>query len=189
MNKDHRICKKFEGFSQINSRNYDYFNQENSGILDKKLSKRVFKWYLSCVSSGPEFPAIWLWDMLASGWGSLWESFSFVPWLVPYAFRDVSGMVREWPWICGFMRKSSRRDNASKKRSSVLLNSCDNFFVTLPSISSEKEWFSLLVIREHLSFVPCYSWDAPHNFPCWALRVFPYSSELPFSTGKVMIND
>ena len=75
--------------------------------------------------------------MPASGWGSLWESSSFVPCFVPNAFRDVSGAVSEWPWTSGFMRKSSRRDKAPNMRLCVLLNSCDNFFVTLPSISSE----------------------------------------------------
>ena len=52
-------------------------------------------------------------------------------------FRDVSGAVPEWPWISGFVRKSSRRANAPSTRFSVLLNCCDNFLVTLPSISSE----------------------------------------------------
>ena len=35
--------------------------------------------------------------------------------------------------ITGFRRKSSWRDRATKMRFSVLLNSWDNFFVTLPS--------------------------------------------------------
>ena len=68
---------------------------------------------------------------------SLWESSSFVPWLVHNAFRDVSGVVPEWSWSSGFMRKSSIRTNAPIMWFSVLLNSSDNFFVTLPSISSE----------------------------------------------------
>ena len=88
-------------------------------------------------SSGPKLCVVWLWKMPASGWRSLWESSSFVPWVVPYAFRDVSGAVPEWPWIHGFMRKSSRRDSAPKMRFSLLLNSWDNFFVALHSISSE----------------------------------------------------
>ena len=100
--------------------------------------KEVFAiWLLSWPSSGPELCIVWLWNMPASGWGSLWESSSCVPWFVPYAFRDVSRAVPYWPWISGFMRKSSRRDSAPKKRFFVFLNSWDNFFVTLPSISSE----------------------------------------------------
>ena len=49
----------------------------------------------------------WLPKMPASGWGSLWESSSFVPWFVLNAFRDITGVVPDLPWISGFMRKSS----------------------------------------------------------------------------------
>ena len=45
--------------------------------------------------------------MPASGWGSLWESSSFVPWFVLNAFRDITGVVPDLSWISGFMRKSS----------------------------------------------------------------------------------
>ena len=72
----------------------------------------------------------------ASGWGSLWESSSFVPWFILNTFRDVSGVVPEWLWSSGFMRKSSSLAGAPSMRFSILLNSCDNFLVTLPSISS-----------------------------------------------------
>ena len=92
---------------------------------------------MSWPSSGPESRAVWLWEMPASGWKSLWESSSFVPWFLPYAFLDVSGAVPEWLWISGFMRKSSSRDNAPNMRFSVLPNSWDTFFVTPPAISSE----------------------------------------------------
>ena len=69
---------------------------------------------------------------------SLWDpTLGFVPWFVLNAFRDVSGAVPEWPWISGFMRKWSRRANAPSMRFFVLLNSDENFLVTLPSISSE----------------------------------------------------
>ena len=71
------------------------------------------------------------------GWGSLWGQSSFVPWFSPYAFRDVSEADPEWFWINGFKRNSSSRDRAPKLRISLLLNSLDNFFLTLPSISSE----------------------------------------------------
>ena len=59
----------------------------------------------------------------------------------PHSFPGLyllrSGRVPECPCSSGFMRKSSRRANAPSMRFSVLLNSFDHFFVTLPSISSE----------------------------------------------------
>ena len=55
----------------------------------------------------PEFRIVWLPKMPASGWGSLWESSSFVPWFVLNAFRDITGVIPDLPWISGFMRKSS----------------------------------------------------------------------------------
>ena len=85
----------------------------------------------------PEFCVIWMSKMPASGWGLLWEASSFVPWPILNAFRLISGAFPEWPWISGFMRKSSTRVNAPSMRFSVLLNSCDNFLVTLSSIFSE----------------------------------------------------
>ena len=92
---------------------------------------------LSWSSSGPEFCVIWPWKRHASGWGSFWESSSFVPWLILNAFRESSGVVPEWPCSSGLIRKLSRRANAPSKRFSVLLNSFDNLLVTLPSISPE----------------------------------------------------
>ena len=55
----------------------------------------------------PDFRIFWLPKMPASGWGSLWESSSFVPWFVLNAFWDISGVVPERPWTTGFKRKSS----------------------------------------------------------------------------------
>ena len=55
----------------------------------------------------------------------------------PFVFRDVSGTDPEWPWSIAFRRNSSSRDRAPKSPHFVLLNSWDNFHVTLPSISSE----------------------------------------------------
>ena len=108
--------------------------------LDLQYSKMIiFSWTpvtMSWTSSGPKFCVVWLWNMPASGWRSLWESSSFVPWFVLYAFRDVPGAVSEWPWTGGCWRKSSER-NSAPKMLSVLVNSWDNFFVTLPSISLE----------------------------------------------------
>ena len=62
---------------------------------------------LSRRSFWPEFRIVWFPKMPASGWGSLWESSSFVPWFVLNAFRDITGVVPDLPWISGFMRKSS----------------------------------------------------------------------------------
>ena len=98
---------------------------------------------MSWPSSGPEFCVIWLLKRPASGWGLLWESSWFVPWFILNTFRDVSGAVLEWPWISGFMRKSSIRASAPSMRFSNLLKSCDNFLVTFPSISSET-WVMLV---------------------------------------------
>ena len=75
--------------------------------------------------------------MPASGRGSLWESSSFFPWFSTFVFRNVPGTVPECVRICGFKRNSSNLDRAPKMRDSVLLNSWDNFLVTLPLISSE----------------------------------------------------
>ena len=55
----------------------------------------------------------------------------------PGRLRSGSRAVPEWPWISGFMRNTSRRANAPIMRFSILLNSYDNFLVTLPSISSQ----------------------------------------------------
>ena len=63
--------------------------------------------HLSRRSFWPDFRIVRLPKMPASGWGSLWESSSFVPWLVLNAFRDITGVVPDLPWISGFMRKSS----------------------------------------------------------------------------------
>ena len=92
---------------------------------------------MSWPSSGPESCVIWLWKRPTSGWGSFWESSSFDPWLVLNALRDGSGVVPEWPCSSGFIRTPSRRANAPSMLFFVLLNSFDNLFVTLPSISSE----------------------------------------------------
>ena len=92
---------------------------------------------LSRPTSGPEFCVAWLRKMPASGWGSLWESSTFVPWFSTFPFRNVPGTVPECVRICGFKRNSSNLDRAPKMRDSVLLNSWDSFLVTLPSTSSE----------------------------------------------------
>ena len=88
-------------------------------------------------SSRSEFWVVWPQKMPASGWGSLWESSSFVPWFSTFVFRNVPGTVSECVVICGFKRNSSNLDRAPKMRDFVLLNSWDSFLVTLPPISSE----------------------------------------------------
>ena len=88
-------------------------------------------------SSRSEFWAFWPQKMPASGWGSLWELSSFVPWFSAFVFRNVPGTVSECVVICWFKRNSSNLDRASEMRDSILLNSWDSFLVTLPSISSE----------------------------------------------------
>ena len=92
---------------------------------------------LSWPSSGSAFCVVWLRKMPASGWGSLWESSSFVLWFSTFLFRNVPGTVPECVRICGFKNTSSNLDRAPKMRDSVLLNSWDSFLVTLLSISSE----------------------------------------------------
>ena len=73
------------------------------------------------------FCVIWLRKMPASGWGSLWESSSFVPWFSTFVFRNVPGTVPERVRICWFKRNSSSLDRAPKMRDSVRLNSWDSF--------------------------------------------------------------
>ena len=58
----------------------------------------------------------------------------------PTYTKHVAGRIRSGsgvPWISGFMRKTSSCASAPSMRFSVLLNSCENFLVTLSSISSE----------------------------------------------------
>ena len=92
---------------------------------------------LSGPTSGPEFCVIWLRKMPSSGWGSLSESSSFVPWFSTFVFRNAPATVPECVRICGFKRNSSNLDRAPKMRDSVLLNYWDSFLLTLPSISSQ----------------------------------------------------
>ena len=128
--------------------------------------------YLSRATSGPEFCVIWLRKMPASGWGSLWESSSFVPWFSTLVFRNVPQTVPECVCIWGFKRTSSNLDRAPKMRDSVLLNSWDSFLVTLPLISSENSviYSSLIlgtdVFRDwpFLGCSPCVSLVSTANF-------------------------
>ena len=92
---------------------------------------------MSRQSFGPKFCIVWPRKMPASGWVSLWESSSLVPWFSTFVFRNVPGTVSECVRIRWFKRNSSNLDTARKMRDSVLLNSWDSFLLTLPSISSE----------------------------------------------------
>ena len=121
---------------------------------------------------GPEFCVVWSPKMPASGWGSLWESSSFVPWFSTFVFRNVPGRVSECVRICWFERNSSNLVRAPKMRDSVLLNSWDSFLLTLPSISSETcvIYYSLIlgtdVFRDwpYLGFSSCVSLVTAANF-------------------------
>ena len=89
---------------------------------------------ISWPSSGPAFCVVWLSKMHASGWWSLRELSSFVPWFfqvcVSECSRNGSG-VRPYLWVqeefVYFRQSTIMRD-------SVLLNSWNSFLLTLPSI-------------------------------------------------------
>ena len=103
----------------------------------RKKQKDISRGLVSRQPFGPKFCVVWPRKMPASGWGSLWESSSFVPWFSTFLFRNVPGTVPECVVICWFKRNSSNLDRAPKMRDSVRLNSWDSFLVTLPSICSE----------------------------------------------------
>ena len=124
----------------------------------------------------------------ASGWGSFWDSSSFVPWFILNTFRDASGVVPEWPWSSGFMRKSSSLASAPGIRFSVLLKSCDNFLWLFPQFPRKLELYSPPVIWEHLSLAPNYSWGVPHSFPYSKLLIFS-CCELPFGEKSVLTSN
>ena len=143
-------------------------------------------WYQSMRSSEPEFCIVGLWETLATGWASLWEASSFVPWFVPSAFRDGSGVDPEWPWNSRFSRNSScqvgkehiKRDFPSYRTpETVSFSLCPRFLQRL-------EWYYLLVIWVHFCFVPGCSSAVPHTSLCQGLQIFAQFSELPFDTGK-----
>ena len=95
------------------------FIPNRNGVLSRFNERWKLKWahphhlllslqlLMSRRSFWPEFRIVWLPKTPASGWGSLWESSSFVPWFVLNAFRDITGVVPDLPWISGFMRKVS----------------------------------------------------------------------------------
>ena len=72
------------------------------------------KLFLSRQSFGPEFCVVWPRKKPASGWGSIWDSSSFVPWFSTFEFRNVPGTVSEGVVICWFKRNSSNLGRAPK---------------------------------------------------------------------------
>ena len=96
-------------------------------------------WLMWEVSSGTELVRLLARqaENSTSGWGSFLERSPLDSWYSTSAFRNVPGTVPEDVLICGFKRDSSNLDSAPKMRDSVQLKSCDSFFVTFPSISSE----------------------------------------------------
>ena len=127
---------------------------------------------LSWPTSRPEFCVIWLRKMPASGWGSLWESSSFVIRYSTFVYRNVPGTVLECVRICGFKRNSSNLDRAHKMRDSVLLNPWESFLLTLLSVSSVTcVIYSSLILRTDvyrdwpfLRCSPCASLITAANF-------------------------
>ena len=77
--------------------------EENSS--EPLLSRQCF---------GPKFCVVWPRNMPASGWWSLWESSSFVPWFSTFVFQNVSRTVSQCVRICWFKRNSSNLDRALK---------------------------------------------------------------------------
>ena len=82
------------------------WGKTNSWAIGRRKTKE-FITGLSRRSFWPEFRIVWLPKTPASGWGSLWESSSFVPWFVLNAFRDITGVVPDLPWISRFIWKLS----------------------------------------------------------------------------------
>ena len=114
----------------------------------------VFPWEVSSVFESLRLLA-WQAENSTSGWGSFWERSPLGSWFSTSAFRNVLGTVPENVRTCGFKRNSSKLDRAPKMRDSVLLQSWDNFLVTLPSTFSEN--FAI-----HSSVIP-----GPDEFCDW----------------------
>ena len=72
-----------------------------------------------------------------SGLWSFWKRSSFFSWFSLIVFRDVSRMVPRWTRAGGFKGNCFYLDRAPRKWFSVLMNSRDNFLVTLPSVSPD----------------------------------------------------
>ena len=94
----------------------NFWKQLRNPNLFCKEVKSKWNSYLSLSSCGPDYRVVCFSDMLASGWGSLWESSSFVHWFVPSVFRDISGADPEWTWTSGLKINSSSREGAPKVR-------------------------------------------------------------------------
>ena len=105
-------------------------------------------------------------------------------WFSTFVFRNVPGTVPECVRICGFKRNSSNLARAPKMRDFVLLNSWDNFLVTLPSILSKTSviYSSVILGTEMFRDWPfllcssCVSLGTAANF-CLFLNVAIFSRE------------
>ena len=86
---------------------WEQIKDQTAGYHQHIFRSPILLKMLSDSSPGSVLRVFWLWEMVASGWGSHWESSSFVPWFVPNAFRVVSWVVPEWPCISGLWKKSS----------------------------------------------------------------------------------
>ena len=124
------------------------FLNANPAILSSDSNSGNF-WsecaFIQLIRTGTEGLLLWG-SVSAPGWGeenstsgpgSSEGRSSLVPWFSRLLLLDVPGTATEQDRTCGFKRNSSSFDKASKMRDSVLLNSFENFLVTLPSISSE----------------------------------------------------
>ena len=78
-----------------------------------------------------------LWETVASGWGSPWESSSLNLWLLLSANRYITVADPEWPWSSGFRRNSSSLVTVLRIRLLLLLKSSDNISFIIPSMSFE----------------------------------------------------
>ena len=127
--------------------------------VEEQFSRRSF-W--------PEFRIVWSPKMTASGWGSLWESSSFVPCFVLNAFRDITGVVPDLPWFSGFKRKLSFTwvkwvGNVSLYRNYPQnIRSIRMYSVLYPE--SIFWWFSGMVPESFRKRSIIRSWDVPLSF-------------------------
>ena len=139
----------------------------------------------------PEFRIVWLPKMPALGWGSLWESSSFVPWFVLNAFRDITGVVPDLPWISGFMRKLSFTWVKWVRNASLYRNYPQNIrSIRMYSVLYAESTF-WWVFRNGSGMVP----ETFHNtfLGCSSKFFLIYCCQLPFVSGclflaKILIN-
>ena len=115
----------------------------------RAVSVVCFLWIWILGLSGPVDEGIYLRTKII-----LWSPVG--TWFPTFMFRDVPGTITDCTGTCGFRRNSSSLDRAPGIRLPVLLNSWDNFFVTLPFISCDT-WVILLLVYSGNSWI---SWQA-----------------------------